>query len=114
MKTIDEKAKAYADKVFESAIAGTWGELKQSFADAYTAGAAEALASQWHLTAKNDYPDCCEEVFVAYQSRYSDAIYYGVANFKNDKWHTDEDVDLIDYIFAWMYIPEFINPFSHA
>lgn len=70
MKTIEEKAKAYADKVFEPVIGGgTWGELKQAFADAYTAGATEALAGQWQTP--DSLASCKEErVITRYRSKY--------------------------------------------
>lgn len=43
--TTEEKAKAYAENL--PVAAATWGMRKSVIADAYLAGATEALASQW-------------------------------------------------------------------
>ena len=43
--TIEEKTKAYVEKL--PVTAATWGMRKSVIADAYLAGATEALASQW-------------------------------------------------------------------
>lgn len=43
--TNEEKAKAYAENI--PVTAATWGMRKSVIADAYLAGATEALASQW-------------------------------------------------------------------
>lgn len=43
--TTEEKAKVYAEKL--PVTAATWGMRKSVIADAYLAGATEALASQW-------------------------------------------------------------------
>ena len=49
--TTEEKAKAYAEKVFCDAAKicsdKPWHEFRDTYADAYLAGATEALASQW-------------------------------------------------------------------
>jgi len=43
--TTEEKARAYAENL--PVTAATWGMRKRVIADAYLAGATEALASQW-------------------------------------------------------------------
>lgn len=49
--TTEEKARAYAEKVFCDAARihseRPWNEFRDTYAEAYLAGATEALASQW-------------------------------------------------------------------
>lgn len=57
--TIEEKAKAYVEKL--PVTAATWGMRKSVIADAYLAGATEALASQW-VSVEDRLPESYEEV----------------------------------------------------
>lgn len=103
MKTIEEKATAYA-------LENThMGAALDTVARAYIAGAFEALAGQWHYTRDEDYPQCDHDVLVAYKSRYSDTILYGVAAY-DDGWYSEDDSIMRDGIFAWMRIPELQEP----
>lgn len=57
--TTEEKAKAYADNL--PVAAATWGMRKSVIADAFIAGATEALASQW-VSVEDRLPESYEEV----------------------------------------------------
>lgn len=48
-KTIEEKAVAYAEKMFEKILTEEipWNEVRETYTQAYLAGATESLASQW-------------------------------------------------------------------
>lgn len=47
--TIEEKASVYAEEAFEKILSEEtpWNEVRDSYAQAYIAGATEAIASQW-------------------------------------------------------------------
>ncbi len=47
MKSLKEKSQEYAEEAFAKALKAPWPEAKQAFADAYLAGAADALSCQW-------------------------------------------------------------------
>lgn len=57
--TTEEKARAYAENL--PVTAATWGMRKSVIADAYLAGATEALASQW-VSVEDRLPKPHEEV----------------------------------------------------
>lgn len=101
MKTTDENAAAYADRVFESAIGKTWGEMKQAFADAYLAGATEALAGQWR-SVEDELPDENEVVLARYLD-YVGLLEYGCAYYDGKDWYSTEGT-LIRPAY-WMPIP---------
>lgn len=46
-KDMEEKSQEYAEIAFAKVLKAPWPEAKQAFADAYLAGATEALARQW-------------------------------------------------------------------
>lgn len=59
--TTEEKARAYAEKL--PVTAATWGMRKSVIADAYLAGATEALASQW-VSVEDGLPETDEYVLI--------------------------------------------------
>lgn len=107
--TLQEQAINYADEVFESSMKGTWRGLKRTLAEAYVAGATNALANSWHSLKDRDFPQDDNEVLVAYRSEYGGGICYGVAAYYDGEWYTPDDNIYRPGIFAWMQIPTLPN-----
>lgn len=115
MKTIEEKAKAFAGKaMIECKQSDVPFDLTQSAAlgmyirDAYLAGATEALAGQWRRV-EDELPKAEQDVFVAVA--WGNGYSYGYAwlsTLSNGtlRWYSHDDYLHLDYIRYWMPIPE--------
>ncbi len=104
MKSLEEKAAAHAEKVQYLPV---WSEVKKALADAYLAGATEALAAQWHHVAHElppaeqdvlvelDTP--CHQLAVAWLTQFSDGTL---------RWYSYDDTFPLGNIKYWMPIPQ--------
>lgn len=82
--TTEEKARAYADNL--PVAAATWGMRKSVIADAFIAGATEALASQWKEIERDNYGFTTNE--------YLDTMFQELPILL---WHnTDKDGEYVD------------------
>lgn len=103
--TTEEKAKVYAENL--PVTAATWGMRKRVIADAYLAGATEALASQW-VSVEDRLPKRGEDVL----------IYTKKGQIKMSCWEGAKDIDdesrhrhwkwwgnLRPYVLCWMPLP---------
>ena len=80
--TTEEKARAYAENL--PVTAATWGMRKSVIADAYLAGATEALASQWK-DPKVELPETDADVVAI------DANGLHIAAYFNGEWYSSDD-----------------------
>ncbi len=107
--TLEEKSQAYAQSVFSDSakIYGEkpWNEFRDTYAAAYLAGAAEALASQW-VSVRVGLPEDRQQIIYRYRWR----------NPKTGIWH-DSGIDACRYdkdfgfctdnenVICWMPVP---------
>lgn len=86
--TTEEKAKAYAEKVFCDAAKvcsdKPWNEFRDTYKQAYLAGATEALASQWE-DPKVELPETDADVVAI------DANGLHIAAYFNGEWYSSDD-----------------------
>ncbi len=101
--TIEEKARCYAEKAFAAALEKPWPEAKQSFADAYLAGAREALSSQW-IRIEDGLPADGQEVVVAKRWRNPKTGVWHENGFISDTYDAETGFVYED-VFAWMPLP---------
>ena len=78
-----------------------------NFAAGYRLVARDSLSNQWHYIYDKDLPQRDNDVLVAYKSRYTDTIMYGVASYNDKVWYTEDDAIPTSNILAWMPIPQF-------
>lgn len=118
MKTIEEKAKAFAGKaMIECKQSDVPFDLTQSAAlgmyirDAYLAGATEALAGQQWRSVEDELPEDNENVFVRYPNNFG-GLEYGAAYYDGEDWYTIDG----DHIRPthWMQIPKPPKDESHV
>ena len=103
MKTIEEKAKAYAEN---NTIQSAWlSECKKNVEKAYLAGATEALASQWR-SVEDELPPVDKDVLVS--MGYGEFGVAWLTSLSNGtcKWYSNDDTLSLDNIKYWMSIPE--------
>ena len=85
--TTEEKAKAYAEKVFCDAAKicsdKPWNEFRDTYEQAYLAGATEALASQW-VSVEERLPEIGELVVAAH-------IGFVTATYDGEDWYDAND-----------------------
>ncbi len=93
MRTIEEKAKAYAEKVFCDAVKicsdKPWNEFRDTYEQAYLAGATEALASQWK-DPKVELPEDDRQVLVETDCEDKE-LRYAMSYFLAGAWHFPDD-----------------------
>ena len=106
MNTIEDKAKAYADRVADN-TSEVWhfmDEVYTELKDAYLAGATEALTAQWR-SVEDGLPEIDEEVVVIFTHPiHPNHAEKAVAYFDGEDWYTIDG----DHIRPthWMNIPE--------
>ncbi len=110
MKTIEQKAEEYAEVAFAKALKAPWPEAKQGFADAFIAGAKEALSSQW-VNVDDEMPEPRHDVVVAYTdewTNYFPCLAIGDYDNTEGKWYSnDDEVYRNRHIIShWLSIPE--------
>lgn len=99
--TTEERAKAYVENL--PVTAATWGMRKSVIADAYLAGATEALASQWK-DPKVELPEDGEYVLISTDRGIEPSVW----NEHHQCWDDAEGDDYMyskEYVEAWMSIP---------
>lgn len=104
MKTIEEKAREYAETAFAKALKAPWNEAKQAFADAYLAGVNEALAGQWRRV-EDELPEESEHVLIETINTIETAFW----NPYHQCWDDPDGDDILyekDKVIRWMRIPE--------
>ncbi len=99
--TTEEKAKAYAEKL--PVTAATWGMRKSVIADAYLAGATEALASQWK-DPNVELPEDDRQVLVETDCKDKE-LRHAISYFLAGAWHFPDDWYYDCRVLKWMYIP---------
>ncbi len=128
MKTIEQKAKEYAEVAFAKALKAPWPEAKQGFVDAYLAGAKDALRGQWR-SVEDELPEESHEVYdtgvslslakeflvlVEYNEGIFDHFVAFRKKFRGDSEWTWWDCESIGFVTHWMPIPEPPKPNNHA
>lgn len=107
MRTIEEKAKAYAEKVFCDAVKicsdKPWNEFRDTYEQAYLAGATEALASQWK-DPKVELPEDDRQVLVETDCEDKE-LRHAISYFLAGAWHFPDDWYYDCRVLKWMYIP---------
>ena len=105
--TTEEKARAYAEKVFCDAARihseRPWNEFRDTYAAAYLAGATEALASQWK-DPKVELPEDGEYVLISTDRDIEPSVW----NEHYQCWDDAEGDDYMyskEYVKAWLPIP---------
>lgn len=110
MNTIEQKSQEYAEKVFfENANVATqkpWPEFKETYKQAFLAGAEEALKSQWiKVGAGQHLPKDRQKIIMAKRYR----------NPKTGVWHdnliiadtySEKDGFFYEDVWAWMPVPQ--------
>lgn len=99
--TTEEKARAYAENLPLAAV--TWGMRKSVIADAYLAGATEALASQWK-DPKVEPPEDDRQVLVETDCGDKE-LRHAISYFLAGAWHFPDDWYYDCRVLKWMYIP---------
>lgn len=110
MKPLEQKAEEYAEVAFAKALKAPWPEAKKGFADAYIAGATEALASQWR-DPKEKLPEDEEYVLIDGPMGIEPAVW----NEHYECWDDAEGDDNMydkNVVKLWMPIPEPPQPES--
>ena len=107
MKTIEEKAKAYADRVADgtSEVWHFMDEVYTELKDAYLAGATEALAGQWRRV-DDELPKAEQDVLVAMGYGEFDVAWLTSLSNGTCKWYSNDETLSLDNIKFWMHIPE--------
>lgn len=112
MKTIEEKATAYADGAVENTFE-IWhlkDEVIPRIEEAYKAGAREALKSQWHAPEELEEYECDRrftKVIAVYRSRYKGSWLTITSATSVIEWTDErEEIHKGDDLIAWMPIPE--------
>lgn len=103
MNTLEEKSQEYAEVAFAKALKVPWHEAKQAFADAYIAGATEALAGQWRKP-KDELPKFGDRFILSYRTKFKGSWLTITEVEKRRDWYdpfTDKNKDIL----AWMPIP---------
>ena len=102
--TTEEKARAYADNL--PVTAATWGMRKSVIADAYLAGATEALASQWK-DPKVELPEDDSVVLakIAETANEHEFIRYTVARYTDGCWIFQDEYFEDCMVSHWLRIP---------
>ena len=95
--TTEEKARAYAENL--PATAAAWGMRKNVIADAYLAGATEALASQW-VSVEDSLPKPYENVLTYTIGAIDENA---VAYHDGEDWYTTNDEHIRPHY--WLNIP---------
>lgn len=99
--TTEERAKAYVENL--PVTAATWGMRKSVIADAYLAGATEALASQWK-DPKVELPEDDRQVLVETDCEDKE-LRHAISYFLAGAWHFLDDWYYDCRVLKWMYIP---------
>lgn len=109
MKTIEDKAKAYAKNngtvpVFYKPDVKV--DISKQVERAYLAGATEALAGQWRKDDDIEGLQDGEQVIVAIQRMDNSIKYFYAAYFQNGKfWYDSDDTEIYSFNL-WMRLPE--------
>ncbi len=107
-QSIEEKAQDHAEMAFAKALKAPWPEAKQAFADAYLAGATEALASQWR-SVEEELPEAEQDVLVAVDTNTNHQFAFAwLSTLSNGtlRWYSYDDTLPLDNIRYWLPIPE--------
>lgn len=99
--TNKEKARAYAENL--PVAAATWGMRKSVIADAYLAGATEALASQWK-DPNVELPEDDRQVLVETDCKDKE-LRHAISYFLAGAWHFLDDWYYDCRVLKWMSIP---------
>ncbi len=109
-QSIEEKAQDHAEMAFAKALKAPWPEAKQAFADAYLAGATEALASQWRSPEELEGYECDRyytKILVKYRAKYNGSWLTITSLNSVDEWTDNyQEIHKGDDLIAWMPIPE--------
>ena len=116
MKTIEEKAQAYAERKFQEIAelyqTAPWPEFRAKLAEIYLAGATEALASQWR-DPKKDLPELDQPILIreyyrsARSGRYVNHVVEDLFVDVNLFSHLERVNRHLSYrVTHWMPIPE--------
>ena len=113
MKTIEDKAKAYAEEHHAVAIGVDMAfDISKQVESAYLAGAAEALAGQWRRV-EDELPKEHDEVVVIFTHSYRPFITENtVAYWDGEDWYTIDGEHLRPT--HWMPIPKLSKDESHV
>ena len=105
MKTIEDKAKAYAEKHRTVAIGIDMAfDISKQVERAYITGATEALAGQWRTKDDLEGLENGDEVIAAILRTDNTIKYYFPACFFNGKMYDDDGMECLFSI--WMRLPE--------
>lgn len=100
---MENKANEYADRKFAQIFNEPWPEFKQALADAYCAGATEALSGQWHspesISGCND-----RKVITMYRSKY-EGTWLTLTSVESPEDWDKKTFHKKDDLIAWMPIP---------
>ncbi|MDE7345375.1 MAG: DUF551 domain-containing protein [Muribaculaceae bacterium] len=111
MKTIEEKAKAYATNnatipIFYNPDVKV--DISKQIKLAYLAGATEALAGQWR-SVEDELPKAEQDVLVAIDTQTNHQFAFAwLSTLSNGtlRWYSYDDTFPLDKIRYWMSIPE--------
>lgn len=106
--TTEEKARAYAEKAYYPAPEYGWYEsdheaMTDVLEQAYLAGAAEALASQWK-DPEVELPEDDRQVLVETDCEDKE-LRHAISYFLAGAWHFPDDWYYDCRVLKWMYIP---------
>ncbi len=109
METIEQKAQQYAEAAFAKALKAPWNEAKQAFAEAYLAGAAEALAGQWRAPEELEKYECDRfytKILIKYRTKYQGSWLTITSINEVNQWTDDvAEYHKNDMLITWMPIP---------
>lgn len=107
--TLEEKATAYAEKIFSEILdkyqTAPWNEFRDALAEIYLAGAREALKGQWR-SVKDELPPVDRDVIVSMGCGEFGVVWLSALSNGTCKWYSNDDTLSLDNIKYWMPIPE--------